>query len=210
MIVVDFCDLRKSVPYSINRAWGDQWHLELIAGSASLEDVVWSDRFTRMDFLPAVVRSEHADRDSILASDRMKTVFEELRARYEFVVVDLSPLAPVVDVSATSGIVDSYVLVIEWGRTKIDLVEHALHVAPEVREAVIGAVLNKADMKRIANHDARLTGYYYNKGYERYGYTDAWRSRLWVLPKNEHFEAGLFGALFAHGRPIRGGSSPFA
>ena len=116
VIVVD-CDLRNpSLTRSIAPG-ATSGILELIAGSASLEDVVWSDRSTRMDFLPAVVRSEHADSYSILASDRMKTVFEELRARYEFVVVDLSPLVLVVDALATASYVDSYVYVVEWGRT---------------------------------------------------------------------------------------------
>jgi succinoglycan biosynthesis transport protein ExoP len=100
----------------------------------------------------------------------MKTMFEELQKIYDYIIVDLSPLAPVVDVRVTTKFVDSYVFVIEWERTRIEVVEHALNVARGVRELMLGVVLNKADTSRIGRygHD----GYYQNKYYSRYGYTD--------------------------------------
>ena len=45
-------------------------------------------------------------------------------------LVDLSPLAQVVDVRSATSLVDSFVFVVEWGRTKIDVVEHVLRDAP--------------------------------------------------------------------------------
>jgi succinoglycan biosynthesis transport protein ExoP len=125
-----------------------------------------------MDFLPAVLKPKLADSYDILGSDGLKKIFDELRRRYEFVVVDLSPLAPIVDVCATTHLLDSYVLVIEWGRTKIEVVEHALRSAPGVHESMLGAVLNKVDMKRFISYEPRLTNYYSNKYYPRYGYPD--------------------------------------
>ena len=56
---------------------------------------------------------------------------------YDYVVVDLSPLAPIVDVRATTHLVDSYIFVIEWGRTKIDVVKHALAVAQGCRKTCL-------------------------------------------------------------------------
>ena len=146
--------------------------LELIAGQASIEEIVWKDRSTQMEFLPAVLSHELADTYEILASNGMNRLVDELRTMYDFVVVDLSPLAPIVDVSATARFVDSYVLVVEWGSTTIDVVEHALRAAPSVYESLIGAVLNKVDVKQLAGYDSRLMGYYYNMHYRRYGYAD--------------------------------------
>jgi succinoglycan biosynthesis transport protein ExoP len=146
--------------------------LELIAGQVSFEEIVWKDRSTQMEFLPAVLNHELADTYEILASNGMNRLVDELRTMYDFVVVDLSPLAPIVDVSATARFVDSYVLVVEWGSTTIDVVEHALRGAPSVYESLIGAVLNKVDVKQLAGYDSRLMGYYYNMHYRRYGYVD--------------------------------------
>ena len=58
-----------------------------------------------------------------------------------------------IDVCATTELVDAYVLVIEWGRTTVDVVQHALRAAPNVSESILGAVLNKADIKSLATYD---------------------------------------------------------
>ena len=60
----------------------------------------------------------------------MKRLFDRLQEKYEYVIVDLSPLAPVVDVRAATHLVDSYLFVVEWGKTKIDIVESALNSSP--------------------------------------------------------------------------------
>ena len=87
-------------------------------------------------------------------------------------IVDLSPLAPVVDVRAMTHLIDSFVFVVEWGRTKIDVAEHALRAAPGVHENLLGAVLNKADMNSLGRYEAYRGNYYYKRYYARYGYTD--------------------------------------
>jgi polysaccharide biosynthesis transport protein len=75
---------------------------------------------------------------------------------------------PVVDVRATTNLVDSYVLVVEWGRTKIKLVEHALSEAENVHENLLGVVLNKANMDKVHRYDGQLGDYYRNKHFARY------------------------------------------
>jgi succinoglycan biosynthesis transport protein ExoP len=91
---------------------------------------------------------------------------------YDYVIVDLPPLAPVVDVRSTTNIIDSYVYVIEWGRTKIDVVEHNLSVASGVYDRLLGVVLNKADTSILGRYEGYHGNYYYNKYYARYGYTE--------------------------------------
>jgi succinoglycan biosynthesis transport protein ExoP len=145
--------------------------LDVISGKVSLDAAVWNDPVTNMAFLPAVSTSRLVHySNEILGSDEMKKLFDELRRRYEWVVVDFSPLAPVVDVRSTTHLVDSYVLVIEWGRTKIDTVEHALHSAKVVYENLLGAVLNKVNVRQLRSYDRG--NYYQNKHYARYGYTE--------------------------------------
>jgi Mrp family chromosome partitioning ATPase len=116
-----------------------------------------------MAFIPAIPHVGPPDPPSVLAGAEVKRVFEELRKQYEFVVVDLSPLAGVIDVCATTEVIDAYVLVIEWGRTTVDVVQHTLRAAPNVAESVLGAVLNKADIKSLASYDPYLTSYYFEQ-----------------------------------------------
>jgi succinoglycan biosynthesis transport protein ExoP len=166
-ILVD-CDLRNpSLTRSVapNAANGI---VELVAGEGSLEAIVWKDPSTQLAFLPAVPHPGPPDPPSILASVELKRIFDQLRTLYEYVIVDLSPIAPVIDVCATTELIDSYVLVIEWGRTTIDIVEHALRAAPDVSESTIGVVLNKANIRQLARYDPYLSGYYYTKKSSRY------------------------------------------
>ena len=160
VIVVD-CDLRNP---SLTRSLtpnATSGVVELAHGRASLDDVIWKDPVTGMAFLPAMPHAGPPDPPSILASTKMKQLFDELRKQYDFVLVDLSPIAPVIDVCATAEFVDAYVLVIEWGRTTVDVVQHALRAAPLPSGSILGAVLNKADVKTLKTYAPYLSGYYF-------------------------------------------------
>ena len=146
--------------------------IDVIAGRLNLEDVIWTDPSTGLSFLPVAATSRLIHTGEILASDAMKLLFERLRASYDYVIVDLSPLAPVIDVRSTIRLVDAYVFIIEWGKTRIGVVEHALSAATEVYENLLGVVLNKVDIKLLSRYDSDRGEYYHNPHYSRYGYTD--------------------------------------
>ena len=139
--------------------------------AASLDDVIWSDPSSQLSFLPAGVRSRLIHTSEIIGSEAMKRLFVRLRESYDYVIVDLSPIAPVVDVRAATHLVDSYVFVIEWGKTKIHVAEHALNTARGVYDNLIGVVLNKVNLKAHRRYE-RHSEYYYNRYYARYGYVD--------------------------------------
>lgn len=170
-ILID-CDLRNP---SLTRALAPSAQigmLEVITEKAALEEAIWIEPSTKMAFLPMVVKSRLAHTNEIISSIPVKKLFEKLRERYDYLVVDLPPLAPIVDVRATAHLVDLFIFVVEWGRTKIDIVEHALGHAPAVHENLLGVVLNKVDMNVFGRYQSQREGYYYNKDYARYGYTE--------------------------------------
>jgi succinoglycan biosynthesis transport protein ExoP len=146
--------------------------LEVIAGRMPLEAVLWMEPSTGLVFLPTVTRSRLAHTSEILSADPTRQLLTRLREHYDYVIVDLSPLAPVVDVRTTAGLIDSYVFVVEWGRTKIDVVEHALRNAPGVYDNLLGVTLNKANMRVLARYDTYRGTYYRNRRFARYGYSD--------------------------------------
>jgi succinoglycan biosynthesis transport protein ExoP len=171
VIVVD-CDLRNP---SLSRTLAPNATLGLIdvlAGEHALEDTIWRDGPSGMAFLPALTTSRIFHTSEVLASEPTKALFEDLRESYHYVILDLPPLAPLIDVRATPHLVDGYFLVIEWGRTKIDVVQHALNTAPRVHEALLGTILNKANMEFMSRYEMHRSKYYHNKHFARYGYTD--------------------------------------
>ena len=162
VILVD-CDLRKrslSQDLAPNATAG---LIEVLTEAARLDEVIWSDRSTKLSFLPAVARSRLTHTSEVIASVAMKSLFTRLRESYDYVIVDLSPLAPVVDVRAATHLVDTYLFVVEWGKTKIDVVERALNAARGVYDNLLGVILNKIDFDRLGRYD-------YSAYYARYGY----------------------------------------
>jgi polysaccharide biosynthesis transport protein len=171
VIVVD-CDLRNP---SLTRAYAPNATtglVEVLCGQKSVDEVSWHCPVTGLTFLPAIVKPGLLHTSEILASATTKRLFEQLRLSYDYIVVDLPPLAPTIDVRATGHLVDFYFLVVEWGGTKIDVVKHTLRGARPVSERLLGAVLNKTNIDQMANYDRLGSQYYQNKHYGRYGYVN--------------------------------------
>jgi succinoglycan biosynthesis transport protein ExoP len=158
VLLVD-CDVRNP---SLSRALSPEASsglLDVIAGKVELANAIWNDPNTEMAFLPVGRCVPNAS--ELLACERAKLLFDTLQIRFDYVVVDLPPIAAGVDVRATSNFIDSYVLVIEWGTTKTDAVQYALRNAPGIHANIAGVVLNKVDMDTISRYDSHSSNYYY-------------------------------------------------
>lgn len=166
------CDLRNPALSRLLTPDAKAGLLEIIAGQVEVEDVLWREPRSGLAFLPSVVASRLPHSSDILASEKTRQLIELLRRSYDYVIIDLPPLAPVIDARVASRLVDSFIMVIEWGRTKISVVKHALRSAPGVGDKSIGVVLNKANMKSFVRYSSDHDIYYSNPYYSRYGYTD--------------------------------------
>ena len=146
--------------------------LQVLAGEVELRQAIDVDKETGLHFLPTIVETRLAHTSEILASETFKKLIDGFRQSYDYIVIDLSPLSPVVDVRATANVVDSYVYVIEWGKTGIDLVQHQMAAAPEIYDKLLGVVLNKVNVKRLQRYEYYHGSYYEHKYYANYGYTE--------------------------------------
>jgi exopolysaccharide transport family protein len=146
--------------------------LQVIGGKVELRQAIYTDNLSGLAFLPAVIESRLAHSSEILASEAFKQLIDGLRKTYDYIIIDFPPLAPVVDVRATTNVVDSYVFVVEWGRTRLNMVQRQLDSAPELFDRLLGVVLNKANVKILNRYEDYYGRYYYKKNYyARYGYT---------------------------------------
>jgi polysaccharide biosynthesis transport protein len=143
--------------------------LELLAEQASLEEVICFNEQTAMSFIPTVIKSRLVHTVEILASAAFERFIESLRSSYDYVIVDFPPLAPVIDVRATTRVVDSYIYVIEWGKTPKSLVQQQLLAAPGIYDQLLGAVLNKSNVRLMRKYEDYYAHYYRRKYYGRYG-----------------------------------------
>jgi len=161
VILVD-CDLRNP---SLSRSFAPDakvGFLDVALGNTPLASAVRIDSSTNLAFLPTVLNPSLPNPTEILASDAAKSLFTSLQRQYDYVIVDLSPIAPAIDVRASSRVIDAYILVIEWGETKVSDVQYALRHADEVQDNIIGAVLNKVNMDILARYDRQGAKYSYS------------------------------------------------
>ena len=105
--------------------------LEVIRGQSTLEKAIWIDAATNLRFLPGKATGRVAHSSEILASAAMRKFFDALRQNYDYVIADFAPLRPIVDVRAATNLVDSYLYVVEWGHTRIDLCERSAAIRQE-------------------------------------------------------------------------------
>jgi succinoglycan biosynthesis transport protein ExoP len=142
--------------------------LELMAGSVPLDLATRVVSDSTLCFLPAVMRKRIANSGDLLASERMQAVLSAARHGFDHVIIDLPPLGAISDTRAISPLVDAFVLVVNWGRTRFDVLEEALADFGVAADKIVGVVLNKVDFREL---DAHSRGYYHNKHYSKYGYT---------------------------------------
>jgi len=162
VVLVD-CDLRRPALSRALAPNASTGFIDVVAGNLELEEAVWNDPTIDMAFLPAGANPEAASATEIIAAETTKTLFGTMQIKYDYVIVDLPPLAAGIDVRAMSGLIDSYVLVIEWGATKIDAVQYALRHAPDVHENIVGAVLNKVNIPAMSRYDSHGARDYYGR-----------------------------------------------
>lgn len=100
----------------------------------------------------------------LFASEEMRSVLLQLRTTFDIVILDLPPLESVPDAHAIAPLLDGILLICEWGHTPQDALETAILSLEAHQGVVIGAILNKADLKtmRMLGHSQAGGDYYYH------------------------------------------------
>jgi len=102
--------------------------------------------------LPAANAGREAPPIDLFASAPIQALLQDSRSSYDFIIVDLPPLGPVVDALSILPLIDGYVLVAEWGKTPKRLIRSLFEREPQLAEAVLGVVLNKVDFKKLPRY----------------------------------------------------------
>jgi polysaccharide biosynthesis transport protein len=167
VILID-CDVRNP---SLSRTLASDAKvglLEVVVGEVDLARAVRRDTDTNLAFLPMVPSKTLRNPTELLASRSTKLLIDSLKSTYDYIIIDMAPLISTVDVLAVSRLVESYMLVIEWGATKMEAVRHALDNAPAVQMKMRGAVLNKVDFASLGRYEPHgAYPYYYGRSGSR-------------------------------------------
>jgi succinoglycan biosynthesis transport protein ExoP len=132
---------------------------EYVIDNVALKDLLLFEERTHLAMLPSVSRRDVPLTSELLASREMAGLLEEAKALFDYVVLDLPPLAPVVDVRAVTPYIDGFACVVEWGTTPRATVRSKLGADPAVSKKCLGIILNKADMEKMKFYSTDSTDY---------------------------------------------------
>jgi uncharacterized protein involved in exopolysaccharide biosynthesis/Mrp family chromosome partitioning ATPase len=121
--------------------------LDVASGAAALRGITWTESATQLAFLPIGNNSRSHHSSGLSTSDILSKLSHGLRAAYEYVIVDLPPVAPFADVPTAVSALDSSIFVVEASRTNIDVVKGGLEIIGY--ENVLGIVLNHANYNSV-------------------------------------------------------------
>jgi succinoglycan biosynthesis transport protein ExoP len=141
--------------------------LEVVRGERSLGETTMLEGDSGLKFLPTVIVKRQQHPSEVLASPGMRALFGEAGRSFEYVIVDLPPLGPVVDVRAAAQQFDAFLLIVEWGRTPRALAQELLSDAALANKCV-GVIYNKVDIDRVNLYESYGSTDYYYYGYGAY------------------------------------------
>jgi polysaccharide biosynthesis transport protein len=146
----------------------EQGLVEAIMGEVPWPSAVKVDRKTRLAILPALVRGRISHTSELLSSPGMRKIVESAREKFDYIIVDLPPLAPVVDAKAFAHMADGFVFVTEWGATPRALVRSLLQSEPQIAAKTLGLLLNKTDMRQLSRYGSFGSSEHYIERYAGY------------------------------------------
>jgi len=136
---------------------------DILTKRVTLDEAVYLDPITDLHFLPASLNANIAYSNEFIASQAMIKLLEECRGRYSRIILDFPPVLPVVDVRAGAHLPDMFLLVVDWTETSGEVVQNAVSGTPTIHEKLLGAVLNKVNVKTLGFYEPVRDIYYRGK-----------------------------------------------
>ncbi len=130
--------------------------LAVLSGEAKLEDVVIFNEDLKADVL--IGEKSAVNAADVFSSDKFHAFLDELREKYDYVIIDTPPVLAVPDARVIGQSVDAVLYTVKWDSTTRRQVAEGLKSLRSVGTAVTGLVLAQID----------------KRGMKRYGYGDSY------------------------------------
>jgi succinoglycan biosynthesis transport protein ExoP len=145
VVLID-CDLRRPRLHRVFQKTNDRGVTSSLVERAGLDAAVVETEVPGLSLLASGPSCPNPAES--LQSNAFQGLLEELGGKFDRIVIDSPPIAPVTDAVILSTRVDASIMVIRALSTTRDAVLHARRALEDVRANLIGAVLNAADPGR--------------------------------------------------------------
>lgn len=146
-----------------------------LIGSKGLDDVIQSLGYPNLDCIfSGPIPPNPAE---LLNSKRTKELFDELKKRYDHIIIDTSPIGPVTDALLLNQYVDAFIYVVRQRHTVKQFFAHNISLVKELKPANLSILFNGIKFKNV--------GYGYGYGYHYgYGYKNKNKRRKFNFLRN--------------------------
>ena len=132
----------------------------VISGRATLDEVLQQTKFPHLTALTA--GSIPPNPSELLGSLAAKKLLSDLRSKFDYVIVDSSPLLAVTDGAVLAADADGAIIVVRAGKTKRDQLAHAIGALRDVGATLLGGVLTMMPSRGSGSYSY---DYYYGGSY---------------------------------------------
>ncbi len=161
VIIVD-CDLRKPNLHNVLGVANTKGVIDICGLDAPIDSVVIKDHVPNLDILTAGGRAVNPT--NLLNDERFPRFIEELRKRYNRVIIDTPPLAPVSDAMIIVQHADGVIFTLRFNFVRTRGAQFCVRRLLEANVPCFGAILNGLDLSLSDYYYAE----YYDKSYKSY------------------------------------------
>jgi receptor protein-tyrosine kinase len=130
----------------------------VLAGRASLDEVLQKTRFPKLTVLTSGAIPPNPS--ELLGSVAAQKVLAELRSRFDYVIVDASPLLAVTDAAILAADADGVLLLARFGQTKREQLAQAARNLRDVGASLLGAIFAMTPTRGIASDSYSYNSHY--------------------------------------------------
>ena len=168
VLLID-CDLRKPACYILMDVDDNGKQLsDVICGKLPLADALVCDKKSSLELLVQFKAIRNSG--DLLSSGNMRRLLELARSEYDYVVLDLPPMAEVSDAEGMMELADASLLVVRQNAAPSPAVNKAITDLSGGNAKLLGCVVNNVYSSRMFSTQGQGYGYGYGYGYGRYGH----------------------------------------
>ena len=156
-VLVD-CDLRRHSASNLLLNGLEGRLADVLVGTAPVGASLVQDTATDLQILGAT--ETPTDGRDLLSSNLLKILLADLRAQFDFVVLDTAPVLGVADARSVAREADATILLARWRHTSLRAANAAVDLLLGAEAKVIGVALTQVDVHKFGSSEEDLYGYH--------------------------------------------------
>jgi len=168
VLLID-CDLRHPSTSRHFKADAAAGLVDYLVGGTELSQIVVYDESLRLWVIPAGAKTQNPP--DLLGSEKLKTLLDALRQKFDLVLIDTPPMGPVLDPLIVSNMVDKVIYVVRWAATAREMIQHSIQRLSGHRK-VAGVVFNYVIDAQAQKYGKYAYSYYYGGRYYKKYYSE--------------------------------------